>query len=355
MTIDNGNLSLVNEVVKKQYETLMENGMPFLQIFPEMVQESTVAETFKNRAKERNKSRTQNELDYKSASVEEFRENLFLYCGISLNIFHLSSQTQAAFWFMLFNWIECNNYSITIGPQKRKVLAKYYSRSSDPNSRSVQNIFRALTKSGLLVKCKKTDSICKGNKAYETTYRVPFIVSQQRLNKKFIMMNNEIIQLRAELLERSRNYLFNKEKVTDNTTSESVEDAIDYVFNDVISKMSRRNIEALGKVNFSAKIDFSIDGGLKIGEIEHIENIEPSQPLECKNELIRIFNSVRLTKKQKELLQSNYLSLQETYFLRGKEAFNLEFRSITGLGRATKKVLVEFFEFKKSTLFLTKF
>lgn len=301
-----------------------------------------VAETFKNRAKERNKSLTQNQLDYKNASIEEFRENLFLYCGISLNIFNLSSQTQAAFWFMLFNWIECNNYSITIGPEKRKILAKYYSRSSDPNSRSVQNIFRALTKSGLLVKCKKTDSICKNNKTYETTYRVPFIVSQQRLNKKFIMMNNEIIQLRSELLERSRNYILNKENVTNNTTSEGVENAIDYVFNDVISKVSKRNIEALGK------IDFSVEGGLKIAEIEHIENIESRQPLEYTNELTKIFNSIRLTKEQKELLQSNYLSLRETYFLQGKTAFNLEFKNIAGLGRSTKKVLVEFFEYSKT-------
>lgn len=307
-----------------------------------------VAETFKNRAKERNKSLTQNQLDYKNASIEEFRENLFLYCGISLNIFNLSSQTQAAFWFMLFNWIECNNYSITIGPEKRKILAKYYSRSSDPNSRSVQNIFRALTKSGLLVKCKKTDSICKNNKTYETTYRVPFIVSQQRLNKKFIMMNNEIIQLRSELLERSRNYILNKENVTNNTTSEGVENAIDSVFNDVISKVSKRNIEALGKVNFSAKIDFSVEGGLKIAEIEHIENIESRQPLEYTNELTKIFNSIRLTKEQKELLQSNYLSLRETYFLQGKTAFNLEFKNIAGLGRSTKKVLVEFFEYSKT-------
>ena len=138
------------------------------------------------------------------------------------------------------------------------------------------------------------------------------------------------------------------EKVTDNTTSEGVENAIDYVFNDVISKVSKRNIEALGKVNFSAKIDFSVEGGLKIAEIEHIENIEPNQPLEYTNELTKIFNSIRLTKKQKELLQSNYLSLRETYFLRGKTAFNLEFKNITGLGRSTKKVLVEFFEFKKS-------
>ena len=64
--------------------------------------------------------------------------DLFLYCGINLRIFKLPVQTQAAFWFMLFNWIECNNYSITIGPEKRKTLAEYYSRSDDPSSRSVQ-------------------------------------------------------------------------------------------------------------------------------------------------------------------------------------------------------------------------
>ena len=31
---------------------------------------------------------------------------------------------------MLFNWIECNNYSITIGPQKRKILAVNYLNKS---------------------------------------------------------------------------------------------------------------------------------------------------------------------------------------------------------------------------------
>ena len=88
---------LTNEVVKEQYEDLMTTGLPFLQIFPEMIQESSVAETFKIRAKERNKSLTQSNLNYRNASVEEFRENLFLYCGINLSIFKLSVQTQAGF------------------------------------------------------------------------------------------------------------------------------------------------------------------------------------------------------------------------------------------------------------------
>ena len=57
---------------------------------------------------------------------------------------------------MLFNWIECNNYSITIGPEKRKILAEYCSRSDDPNSRAVQNTFRGLTKCGLLVGVRVT-------------------------------------------------------------------------------------------------------------------------------------------------------------------------------------------------------
>ena len=105
--------------------------------------------------------------------------------------------------------------------------------------------------------------------------------------------------------------------------------------------MPKPNIEALGKVNFS------VDGGLKIGEIEHIENIEHSQPLYEEgytDELNKVFNYLRLTRKQKELLESNFLSLKETYLLRGKKVFNLQDKNINGLGRATGKVLLASFE-----------
>lgn len=54
--------TLTNEIVKKQYEELMTNGLPFLQIFPEMIQESNVAETFKTRANERYKGLTQDNI-----------------------------------------------------------------------------------------------------------------------------------------------------------------------------------------------------------------------------------------------------------------------------------------------------
>ena len=45
----------------------------------------------------------------------------------------------------------------------------------------------------------------------------------------------------------------------------------------VINKVSKRNIEALRKVEFSTRIDFSADGGLRIAEIENITNIEATK------------------------------------------------------------------------------
>lgn len=62
-----------------------------------MIQESNVAETFRIRTNERNKSLTQDNLDSRNASVEEFRENLFLYCGINLSVFKLSTQKLLGF------------------------------------------------------------------------------------------------------------------------------------------------------------------------------------------------------------------------------------------------------------------
>tara|TARA_B100001142_G_C14171525_1_gene592423 strand:- start:48 stop:302 length:255 start_codon:yes stop_codon:yes gene_type:complete len=51
--------SLAKQVVKEQYNELMHKGLPFLQIFPEMIQEADIAETFKRRGTDRNKSITQ--------------------------------------------------------------------------------------------------------------------------------------------------------------------------------------------------------------------------------------------------------------------------------------------------------
>ena len=48
--VENGS-SLTSQIVKERYEELMQNGLPFLPIFSEMVQEEGIAEIFKRRVK----------------------------------------------------------------------------------------------------------------------------------------------------------------------------------------------------------------------------------------------------------------------------------------------------------------
>lgn len=69
-----------------------------------MFQDANIAETFKVKKSQRNKSITSSQLALKNRNIEEFREQIFLHCGMNLNIFKLPAQTQAAFWFMLFNY-----------------------------------------------------------------------------------------------------------------------------------------------------------------------------------------------------------------------------------------------------------
>lgn len=89
---------LTDEIVAATYEELIRNGLPFLQISPQMFKDVNIAETFKVK-----KSITSSQLSLKNKNIEEFRKQIFLHCGMNLNIFKLSTQTQAAFWFMLFN------------------------------------------------------------------------------------------------------------------------------------------------------------------------------------------------------------------------------------------------------------
>ena len=56
----------------------------------------------------------------------------------------------------------------------------------------------------------KCNLICKSNTTDEVTYRVSFIVSQQKVNKTFIKLNGEIIQLKMELKKRNETYVKNK-------------------------------------------------------------------------------------------------------------------------------------------------
>jgi hypothetical protein len=50
------------------------------------------------------------------------------------------------------------------------------------------------------------------------------------------------------------------------------------------------------------------------------------------------------TTKQKQLLKSNFLDLQETFILEGQTAFNRKYNSIKGLDRSKKTLLLTIFK-----------
>ena len=56
------------------------------------------------------------------------------------------------------------------------------------------------------------------------------------------MMNNEIIQLKAELLKRSNDYLEKRKNETDYIPVESIESSIEHLFSNVMGKVWKRNI-----------------------------------------------------------------------------------------------------------------
>jgi len=130
-----------------------------------------------------------------------------------------------------------------------------------------------------------------------------------------------------------------------NVEAKDIDKAVDDVLSNVIGKVSKRNIEALGRVSFSARIDFSMEGGLRIAEIENVTNIETSEISDSyiQDELEPLLYKMR-TAEQKQLLASHFLDLKEIYMIKGKTAFNKKLDSINGLGRSTKVLLLSSFK-----------
>ena len=61
------------------------------------------------------------------------------------------------------------------------------------------------------------------------------------------------------------------------------------------------------------------------------------------NQLDQLLDKKR-TLKQKQLLKSNFVDLQETFALKGETAFNKKYNFIKGLGRSTKLLLLAVFK-----------
>ena len=106
--------------------------------------------------------------------MQNIKRSLLLTCGINFKIFDLPAPTQAVFWFMLFHWTDCNNYSIPITSERRKELQTRFSQKKAKDTskiRSVQNILGRLSNKGLLVKLPQRKDYLS---IYKVGYQIPF-------------------------------------------------------------------------------------------------------------------------------------------------------------------------------------
>lgn len=123
---------------------------------------------------------------YADPEIETIKK-LLLDLEIKMNIFDHKQNVQACFWFMLFNFMTPVNAEIEITTARRKILAKRYCRKGDPNSRTLQNVFRSLEKSGLLVK--------KERNKQNTKYVVPLISATRRFTDAYTALNLDYLNL----------------------------------------------------------------------------------------------------------------------------------------------------------------
>ena len=100
---------------------------------------------------------------------------------IKLNFFDQKKSVQAYFGFMLFNFMAPIAAKIKITTARRKILAQKYCRKADPNSRTLQNVFRSLEKNGLFLQKEK-------NK-HNTKYVVPLVSATKSFTDDYTTLN----------------------------------------------------------------------------------------------------------------------------------------------------------------------
>lgn len=126
---------------------------------------------------------------YEDPEIETIKK-LLLDLEIKRNIFDHKKNVQACFWFMLFNFMTPINAEIEITTARRKILAQKYCRKADPNSRTLQNVFRSLEKSGLLLRKEKNKQ--------NTKYVVPLISATRSFTEAYTTLNLDYLNLLHE-------------------------------------------------------------------------------------------------------------------------------------------------------------
>lgn len=121
---------------------------------------------------------------YNDEEIEVIKK-LLLDLKIKLNIFEQNKTTQCVFWYILFNYMSPITCEIKITTGRRKLLVKKYcSEKANPESRTLQNVFRSLEKSGLIVKKDKNNISDVG---------IPLITATRSFTEQYAELNMDYL------------------------------------------------------------------------------------------------------------------------------------------------------------------
>tara|TARA_B110000459_G_C16441716_1_gene416602 strand:+ start:570 stop:869 length:300 start_codon:yes stop_codon:yes gene_type:complete len=79
--------------------------------------------------------------------------------------------------------------------RRKSLTKKYCSKKADPESRSLQNVFRSLEKNGLIVK--------KYKDKHTVIYGIPLIVATRSFNEQYAELNIDYLDLTTHCFFKS--------------------------------------------------------------------------------------------------------------------------------------------------------
>lgn len=279
---------------------------------------------------------------YADPEIETIKK-LLLDLEIKMNIFDHKQNVQACFWFMLFNFMTPINAEIEITTARRKILAKRYCRKGDPNSRTLQNVFRSLEKSGLLVK--------KERNKQNTKYVVPLISATRRFTDAYTALNLDYLSLLHETQTEAikiglkrRDLNIDPQKIKQKISEQMTEE--------LIGKISFKNNRTRVKLTYEVECD-SISGQVSYGNLIDIVDVIPiektSSNINSKSvieEFIQAGN--QLKKQQIEVLTQNNFELLAQEYKNDPVSVKRKIKKMPTIGRVAYKALVDFLTFNYS-------
>ena len=300
------------ELAKKNQDADFKKHTRFLKIFPQYF--AMNVESF-----------------YADPEIETIKK-LLLDLEIKMNIFDHKQNVQACFWFMLFNFMTPITAEIEITTARRKILAEKYCRKGDPNSRTLQNVFRSLEKSGLLVK-KERDK-------QNTKYVVPLISATRRFTEAYTALNLDYLNLLHDAQTEAiriglggNDLNIDPQKIKQKISEQMTED--------LIGKISIKNNKTRVKVTYEVECD-SISGEITYGNLIDIVDViaieKTSSNVNSKSiidEFIQAGN--QLKKQQIEALTKNNFEILAQQYKNDPVSVKRKIKRMPTIGRVAYK------------------